>query len=200
MTSRRRLITLLSGAAAAWPLAARAQPSASRLPKIGFIQNFRNENFEALSRGLWEAGYIDGQNVLMETRFHGEVLERIDEFASELVALKCSVIFAAAPYAIRAALRATNTIPIVGIDLESDPVASHWAQNLARPGGNMTGLFLDIPELGGKLVELLKEAVPRLSHLAVLWDATIGTVQFHATELAGRASGITLGSLPIGGR
>src|SRR5262249_36575626 len=147
---RREFITLLGASAAAWPLAARAQQPAGKLPKIGSIQNFRNENFEAFIQGLREAGYMDGQNVLLETRFYSGAIDRIDEIARDLVALKCSVILATAPYAIRAVMNVTSTIPIVGIDLESDPVASGWASSLARPGRNLTGLFLDIPELGGK--------------------------------------------------
>src|SRR5262245_15920540 len=176
---RREFITLLGGAAAAWPLAAHAQQS-SNLPRIGSIHTTRSENSEAFFQGLREAGYADGQNVMLETRYSEGTLEPIDEFARELVALKCSVIFASNPYAIRAAMKATNVIPIVGVDLEDDPVANGWAQNLARPGGNLTGVFLDLPELGGKQIELLKEAVPMISRLAVLWDATIGSVQFHA--------------------
>jgi putative ABC transport system substrate-binding protein len=89
------------------------------------------------------------------------------------------------------------TIPIVGIDLETDPVASGWAKSFAHPGGNLTGLFLDIPELAGKQIELLQEAVPTVMRLAVIWDATIGSVQFHATETAARPSGVPLGSYPI---
>jgi putative ABC transport system substrate-binding protein len=81
------------------------------------------------------------------------MLERVVQFANELVALKCDVIFTAGPYAIEAAMRATGTIPIVGIDLESDPVKTGWASSLGRPGGNFTGLFLDLPELGGKMVD-----------------------------------------------
>jgi putative ABC transport system substrate-binding protein len=194
---RRSFITLLGGAAAAWPHAARAQQPAEKLPRIGSIQNFRNENFEAFIQGLREAGYVDGQNMLLETRFYAGVLDRIDEFTSELVALKCSVILATAPYAVQAVMKATSKIPIVGIDLESDPVANGWVKSLARPGGNLTGFFLDIPELGGKQIELLKEAVPTVARLAVLWDATIGTVQFGATETAARPSGVTLESFPI---
>jgi len=135
--------------------------------------------------------------MLLETRFYAGVLDRIDEFTSELVALKCSVILATAPYAVQAVMKATSKIPIVGIDLESDPVANGWVKSLARPGGNLTGFFLDIPELGGKQIELLKEAVPTVARLAVLWDATIGTVQFGATETAARPSGVTLESFPI---
>src|SRR6185436_15033248 len=88
-------------------------------------------------------------------------------------------------------------IPIVGVDLESDPVASGLAKSVARPGGNFTGFFLDIPELGGKQIDLLIEAVPAVSHLAVLWDATIGETQFRATETARRPGGVMLQSLPI---
>jgi putative ABC transport system substrate-binding protein len=114
-----------------------------------------------------------------------------------LVNLKCNVIVAASRYAFEAAMRATSTIPIVGIDLESDPVASGWVKSLARPGGNFTGLFLDLPELCGKEIELLKESVPALSHVGVLWDSIIGEVQFRATQTAAPAAGVTLHSLPI---
>ena len=193
---RREFINLLCGAAAAWPRPAHAQQS-SNLPRVGSIHTTRSENSEAFFQGLREAGYVDGQNVLLESRFSEGELGPVDEFARELVALNSSFIFASNPYAIRAALKATQAIPIVGIDLEDDPVASGWAQNLARPGRNLTGVFLDLPELGGKQIELLKEGVPTLSRLAVLWDATIGTVQFRATETAPRPAGITLQSLPI---
>jgi putative ABC transport system substrate-binding protein len=170
---------------------------AGKLPRIGTIQTFPNENSEAFEQGLREAGYVDGRNVSLETRFHRGVLDRVDEFASELVALKCSVIFAAAPYSIRAVMKGTSTIPIIGLDLETDPVASGWIKSIARPEGNLTGLFLDIPELGGKQIEILREAVPTVTDVAVLWDATIGTVQFRATETAVRASRVTLQSIPI---
>ena len=194
---RREFIALIGGAVAAWPSAAHAQQNTNELSRIGILQSFSNENFEALTAGLREAGYIDGQNVLIEKRFHGTSVDRIDAFANELVALKCKVIFAGSPYVIQAVLKATNTIPIVGVDLESDPVASGWAQSVAHPGGNLTGLFLDLPELGGKQIELLREAAPRLSHLAVLWDVTIGKVQFRATEQAASAAKLALQSLPI---
>src|SRR5262249_45788036 len=94
-------------------------------------------------------------------------------------------------------MKATSTIPIVGVDLESDPVASGWAAGLAHPGHNLTGIFLDLPELGGKQIELLKEAVPTLSHLAVLWDSTIGVVQFRASGAAARVARVTLESLSV---
>jgi putative tryptophan/tyrosine transport system substrate-binding protein len=194
---RREFITLLGGAAAAWPLAAHAQRQSGRVPRIGVLNRNRSEGLVAFIQGLSDVGYIDGQNAHIEIRIYETMLDRLAELANELVMLKCDVILAAAPYAIDAATRATSTIPIVGIDLESDPVASGWAKSLGRPGSNFTGLFLDLPELSGKQIELLKEAVPTLSHLGVLWDSTIGEVQFHATEAAALAAGVTLRSLPI---
>ena len=194
---RRQFIALLGGTAASWSLAADAQQQAGKQPRIGIISVEPGELTEAFSQGLREDGYVDGQNIILDTRYYHGSLERIDEFARELVALKCSVIVAGSPYAIRAVLKETNTIPTVGIDLESDPVANGWVKSLARPGSNLTGLFLDIPELGGKQIELLRNVVPTLTRLAALWDPTIGTLQFNAIETAARSSGVTLESFPI---
>ena len=194
---RRQFIALLGGTAASWSLAADAQQQAGKQPRIGIISVEPGELTEAFSQGLREDGYVDGQNIILDTRYYHGSLERIDEFARELVALKCSVIVAGSPYAIRAVLKETNTIPTVGIDLESDPIANGWVKSLARPGSNLTGLFLDIPELGGKQIELLRNVVPTLTRLAALWDPTIGTLQFNAIETAARSSGVTLESFPI---
>jgi hypothetical protein len=121
---RRQFIALLGGTAASWSLAADAQQQAGKQPRIGIISVEPGELTEAFSQGLREDGYVDGQNIILDTRYYHGSLERIDEFARELVALKCSVIVAGSPYAIRAVLKETNTIPTVGIDLESDPVAN----------------------------------------------------------------------------
>jgi putative tryptophan/tyrosine transport system substrate-binding protein len=176
---RREFITLVGGAAA-WPLAVRAQQPA--LPRIGSILPFAVENTEAFGQGLREAGYVDGQNIVLDTRYHHDSLERIDEFARELVALKCSVILVGGPYAIRAVMKATSTIPIIGIDLESDPVANGWVKSLARPGGNFTGLFLDIPELSGKQIELLKNVVPTLESFPIRNEEEIEDAVEHAAH------------------
>jgi putative ABC transport system substrate-binding protein len=112
---RRKFITLLGGAAAGWPLVARAQQQRTgKIPRIGFLLNVQSELVVALFDGLRDAGYIDRQNMVVETRFAGNTLDRIGEVANELVALNCDVIFAAGPYAIQALVRATSTIPIVG--------------------------------------------------------------------------------------
>lgn len=188
---------LIGAVLAAGPVLAHAQRPPDDLPRICSVHTARNENSEGLFRGLREAGLMDGQNVRIDARFHGAALEGLDKIVRDFVGLKCRVIFASNPYAIQAATRATKTIPIIGVDLESDPVASGLAKSVARPGGNFTGFFLDIPELGGKQIELLIEAVPAVSRLAVIWDATIGETQFRAAETARRPAGVALQSLPI---
>ncbi len=193
---RRRFMGMIAGGLLAAPVAARAQ-QARNVPRIGLLQGTQNENAVAFVQALRDAGYIDGRSAIIETRIYGAMIERLPEIASELAARKCDVILAAGPYAIRAAARATSTIPIVGIDLESDPVANGWARSLGHPGGNLIGLFLDAPELGGKEIQLLKEAMPGISRVGILWDSSIGDLQFRAAEEAARGAGLTVQSIPI---
>ncbi len=167
---RREFLLAGIGISAGWSPVARAQQLEGKLPKIGIIQSARSETFDALVEALRELGYIHGQTALLEARFYGPISDRANEFARELADLKCSVIFAANPYSIGAVIRATSVTPIVAVDLEDDPVANGWAQSIPRPGGNLTGLFLDLPELGGKQIELLREVVPNLADVGVLWD------------------------------
>jgi putative ABC transport system substrate-binding protein len=105
------------------------------------------------------------------------------------------VILAATPSAIEATTRATRTIPIVGVDLESDPVAKGWAATLAHPGGNFTGFVLDILEMSGKQLQFLKEVKPDLSRVAVLGDPRVNELQSRATEAAARGAGLTIQAL-----
>jgi putative ABC transport system substrate-binding protein len=195
---RRRQFVGLLGGIAAWPMVAYAQRAAKGdIPRIGAIYGSQSDNNIAFREGLAEAGFVDGKNIEIDERLHGSTVERADDFAREFVELKCKVIMAGTPYAIRAATRATSTIPIIGVDLESDPVASGLVKSVARPGGNFTGFFLDIPDLGGKQIQLLMEALRQVSRIAVIWDETIGEVQFHAAEAAPRPAGVELLSLPI---
>lgn len=118
--------------------------------------------------------------------------------ARELVALPADVLVTSNPYATQAAREASHIVPIVvALDYETDPVARGWIASIARPGGNVTGLFLDQPEMTGKLLELLKEAVPAGSRVAVLWDETIGRSQFETTQEAARVKGLTIRSLGV---
>ena len=114
----------------------------------------------------------------------------LSQAATDLVRRNVNAIFAAAPAAVAAVSKATTSIPVVGIDLESDPVAKGYVTSLARPGGNITGMFLDIPELSGKQLVLLKEIVPRLSRIAIFGVPDLNALQFVATETAARAVGV----------
>jgi putative ABC transport system substrate-binding protein len=151
----------------------------------------------AFRQGLAEAGYLEGKNVTIEYRFSKFVTieyrfskfrpELMAESASDLVRLNVNAIFAPTPESGAAARNATASIPIVALDLESDPVAKGYVRSLARPGGNITGMYLDLPELGGKQIGLLKEIVPRLSRIAIVSIPDLNAAQFAATEAAARA-------------
>ena len=170
---RREFITLLGGAAAAWPLAARAQQpgktyTVGRLT-AGSIAPV-SALVEAFEDALREMGWIEGKNIAFEYRSAEDQLERLPELAADLVQLKVDVIAAAGTLAPLAAKRATSTIPIV-MTSAGDPLGSGLVASLARPGGNVTGMSLMVPDLGGKRLELLKEVLPRVSRVAVLWNA-----------------------------
>jgi putative tryptophan/tyrosine transport system substrate-binding protein len=187
---RREFISVIAGAAV-WPLGARAERPA--MPVIGFLapvpaaEEGTLRALAAFRRGLAETGYVEGKNLAIEYRFANFRPELIPELAGDLVRLNMKVIFSAAPEAVAAVKNATTSIPIVALDLESDPVAKGYIKSLARPGGNMTGMFLDIPELSGKQVGLLKEIVPHLSRIAIFGIPGLNAPQFAATETAVRA-------------
>lgn len=197
---------LLSGFA--WGLlpAARrvaAQPAVA-IPQIGLLRPDAPTNpvdraiVDAFLTGLREAGYERGKNLRVEVRYAQGEFDRLPALARELAALPATVIVTANPYSTRAARDATSTIPIiVALDYETDPVASGWIASVARPGGNLTGLFLDHPAMSAKLLQLLKECVPGLTKVAVLWDQAIAKAQFDATAGAARASALSVLSLRV---
>jgi putative tryptophan/tyrosine transport system substrate-binding protein len=194
---RRAFILTAAGGLLAAPLVAEAQP-AGKVPRVGYVTSSgRSVNVEVFDQGLRDLGYTFGQDIIVEYRFGQGHIDRVQTLVDELLRLKVDVLFAPSPQAIRAARQATSTVPIVGVDLETNPVEAGWVKNLARPGGNITGLFLDIPELSGKLIQILTEAVPRLQRAAVLWDATVAASQLKATEGAARAVSLKLQSLPF---
>jgi putative ABC transport system substrate-binding protein len=183
---RREFISAIAGATV-WPLAVRAQQPA--MPVIGYLTEVPNVAHlnAAFRRGIAELGYVEGENFATDYRFNPASLSQA---ATDLVRRNVNAIFAAAPAAVAAVSKATTSIPVVGIDLESDPVAKGYVTSLARPGGNITGMFLDIPELSGKQLVLLKEIVPRLSRIAIFGDPDLNALQFAATETAARAVGV----------
>jgi putative ABC transport system substrate-binding protein len=170
---RREFITLVGSAAAAWPLAARAQQM-PRTPVIGVLAPLSAQgaarNIEALRSGLREFGYVDGRNAHLEYRYADGILARLPALAAELVVLKPDVILAGSPAGALAVRDATQTIPILAITV-LDPVALGLVQSIARPGGNVTALSVfGSNALVGKRLELLKEIVPSLSRVGVMVD------------------------------
>jgi ABC-type uncharacterized transport system substrate-binding protein len=138
----------------------------------------------AFMRGMAELGYVEGKKTSRPST--GSIRTRYRKPA-DLVRLNVNVIFAAAPAALAAASNATASTPVVGLDLESHPVAKRYGKSLARPGGNVAGIFLDIPELSGKQLGLLKEIVPHLSRVAIFGIPGLNAPQFRAMETAARA-------------
>ena len=195
---RREFISLLGGAAVAWPLAARAQQAAS-ISRIGILWPGASlpapPRMESFRQGLRELGYVDGQNVLIEIRYAQGGLQQLPELAAELVRLKVDVIQASGDLAPRVAQQATTTIPIVA--MSDDILGAGLIASLSRPGGNTTGLTILSPELSVKRLELLKEVVPRLSRVSALWDPTTGTSQVAMTEEAARSLNLKLQVLEV---
>ncbi len=198
MIDRREFIGTLAGGLLTAPFAAEAQ-QAAKIARIGYLSAgglAANPHLpEAFRQGLRDLGYVEGRNVVIEYRSAEGTLERLPALAAELVALKVDVIFVGgATSAALAAKQATKTIPIV-FAAAPDPVTSGLVTSLARPGGNVTGLSFLFPELVGKCLEHLKQAVPGVGRVAVLWqpgflpERTVKDILKEA-EVAGRALGM----------
>jgi putative ABC transport system substrate-binding protein len=147
---------------------------------------------------LREVGYVIGQNVVVDARVpERDKPEQYQALAGQLVAEGVDVILAANPHSLAAVTNATKTIPVVGLDLESDPVAKGWAASLAHPGGNVTGFFLDIPEMSGKQLQFLKEVKANVTRVAILGDPRVNELQFQASNAAARDAGLALQPLLV---
>ncbi|HXL48887.1 MAG TPA: ABC transporter substrate-binding protein [Xanthobacteraceae bacterium] len=192
---RRVFLALL--AAAAWPLAARAQQT-KKILRVGVLWPNPPATFEFMRQGLNDFGYVEGQNVAFEFRWAEGKLDQLPELAAELVRLQVDVIVTLAPQATLAAKQATQTIPIVFVAM-GDPVASGVVASLARPGANLTGTTRMISEMSAKHVELIKEAVPSLARLAVLWNPTNSShaPALQAVHAAGRALSLQVQPLEV---
>jgi putative ABC transport system substrate-binding protein len=182
---RRGFVAVLGGAAAISPLLTYAQV-AERGRRIGFLHPGRtdsaNSRIEAFREGL-RGGSSEAHLDIVARAAEGRP-ERLPALARDLVAEGVAVIIAVSPSGMSAARDATQSISIVGVDLNSDPVATGWAASLARPGGNVTGIFLDLPEVSVKCLQLLREFVPSLSRVGVLWDPAAGSLQLKAVQAA----------------
>ena len=178
---------------------------AAKLPRVGFISSSGSpenpwRSFEAFQQGLHDLGYIEGQNLLIEHRYAEGRLDRIPNLVNELVQQKVDVIIGTNNVVIRAAKKATKTIPIVMVS-SVDPVAAGYVDTLARPGGNITGLAFLGRDLSAKRLELLKEILPRMSRVAILWnpEGPGPTVAFKEYQAAATAFRLRLQSLEVTG-
>src|SRR5437870_8356232 len=204
MERRTFLATLVGGLLAA-PLAAEAQPR-EKLPRVGYLSPgsssdpARLRRFEAFRQGLRELGYVEGQNIVIEPRWAEGKYDRYPALAADLVRLKVDVIVPVGGAATLAVQQATRTIPIV-MSVVIDPVGSGLVASLARPGGNVTGLTIMASDLVGKQLELLKQAVPEVSRVALLWnpDNPGCAPQLREAEAAARAAGVRLQTLAARG-
>jgi putative ABC transport system substrate-binding protein len=194
---RRQFITLLGGIAA-WPLAAYAQ-QVGKVPRIGYLSPGSASPgplayHDEFQRGLRELGYVEGQNIVIEYRFAEGKFDRLDQLAAELVRLNVDIIVSVVTQASLAAKNATSTIPIVIVSV-ADPVGAGLVASLARPGANVTGTSAMTSEVIGKSLALLKQTVPIVSPVAVLWNPNNVTYQgqiLRETEMAAGKLGVEL--------
>jgi putative ABC transport system substrate-binding protein len=196
---RRDFITLVSGAAASWPLGALAQQS-GKIWRMGFIAHGHERFYDALFEGLKEFGYVEGQNLIVERRYAEGRAERFPEFAAEMVRLNVDVIVVVTTPAALAVKKATTTIPIVHPNA-IDPLKTGLVVSLAHPGGNLTGGAQLTAEASAKRLEALKKVLPGLSRGAVLWNSGNPALAFawKETEGAARMMGVTLQSHEVKG-
>jgi len=181
-------------------LSAVQQQPANTIPRIGYVSGAGDISVQAFRQGLRELGYIEGKNILVEYRHAEGKLDRAPALVAELLELKLDVLVTLFLPGIRAAKKATKTIPIVFVT-GVDPAAAGIVHSLARPGGNITGLTALARDLSGKRLELLTEAISNLSRVGVLWDANAEapTMSFKEYETAARALKIPLQSLAVRG-
>jgi putative tryptophan/tyrosine transport system substrate-binding protein len=200
---RRKFITLLGGAAVAWPLAARAQQR-ERMRRIGVLIAFTSDDPEgqarlmAFAQGLQELGWTVGRNVRIDTRWAAGDADLYRRYAAELIALAPDVILANGGPALGPLQQATRSIPIVFVNV-ADPVGGGFVASLARPGGNSTGFTLFEYNTSGKWLELLKEIAPRVTRAAVIRDptSTSGIGQFAAIQGAAGSLGVELSPIDV---
>jgi putative ABC transport system substrate-binding protein len=191
------LLTTLGFAGESWGQAKTARVGILATPFRGAADEAMTQYYEVFRNTLAQQGWIEGKNVAFEYRGARGQPPQFGESAAELVRLEVDVIYANSAPATRAAYAATRTIPIVGLDYTNDPVAAGYAESYGRPGRNLTGIFLDAPEVAGKWLELLKVIVPGLSRVAVLWDPSPGATHLQAVQGAARSFGIRLQILEV---
>jgi putative tryptophan/tyrosine transport system substrate-binding protein len=198
MQARRRFLTVLGATALTIPLRALAQQPQGTIPRIGMLL-FNSPQIDPIApllEGLQTMGYVVGKTIIIEYRYAEGKNERLPGLAADLVQLKPDLIFAYGGDVAPHVKKATSSIPIVAL-VSNDPVQSGLVASVGRPGGNVTGVTLIYDELAGKVLELLKEAVPNILRVAVLWNPNHADPEFRETQRAAAAHGIQLQSLEV---
>jgi len=197
-----RIVTLILSLLTV-PLTSHAQPTA-HVPRLGLLMLGSASGFasgiDAFRQGLRDLGYVEEQNIMLESRYAEGSFERLPDLAAELIRLKVDVLVTSGSQPVQALQHATSTIPIVGVIL-ADPIGTGFAASFARPGGNITGLAFQNTDLSTKRLELLKEAVPGVTRIAVLWDShnPASASAVRATQEAARSLGVQLHLLEVQG-
>src|SRR6476619_8469196 len=195
---RRHFIYVLGTSVLAMPLQVLAQQIPAKARRIGILL-FNSPQIDPIGpllQGLQALGYTDGKTVAIDYRFADGKFERLPSLAAELVSLKPDVIFAYGGDVAPHAKKATSSIPIVAM-VSNDPVQSGLVESIARPGANVTGLTLIYDDLAGKVLELLREAAPGISRVAVLWNPNHADPEFRETQRAATAQGVHLQSVEV---
>jgi putative tryptophan/tyrosine transport system substrate-binding protein len=197
---RRRMLLLLGASALAGPLVGRTQQPL-KAKRIGILNPESGEfaPVPAFREELRQLGWLEAKGLVIDHRWASGKYERLPELMAALVAAKPDVIYAIGPDAAKIAKDATRVVPIVALDLETDPVASGFVRTLGRPEGNLTGLFLDLPELFGKWLQLIREIVPSVNNVGAVGAPTINAPQFAAVESLFRSTQLRLHRLEIQG-
>jgi putative ABC transport system substrate-binding protein len=197
---RRKFITLVGGAAAAWPIAARGQQD-GRVRRVGVLagpdDSTTRTNLAALREGLAKLGWTEGRNLRIDLRYTGTDPDRMRDYAVELVSLVPDVIVTTSPPTAAAVQEQTKTIPIV-FTAGTDPVSNGLLQNIARPEGNTTGFTNSVDSLSGKWLELLKEAAPHITRVALVFNPqTVTANYFRSIEAAAPLLGVQAIKTPV---
>jgi putative ABC transport system substrate-binding protein len=201
--TRREFTTLFGGAAAAWPLAARAQQP--RMRRLGVLMSFAENDpggiseMDELRTGLAELGWVEGRNIHVDVRWPGGNMERVPEMAVELVSLRPDILLARSTPTTAALKREGETIPIVFVNI-IEPVEQGFVQNLARPGGNITGFTNFESMIGGKWLQLIKEVDPRITRVAVIFNpqtAPFAGLFVRSIEAAAPGLAIEVMTMPV---
>jgi len=207
MDRRRFLLTSLTGALALPRGAEALQVERPRPPVVGSIASGYRSHWasggqmahvrSAFEDGLRDEGYVAGQDVVIDYRFAEGDPAQLPDVTAALIARRVEVLVAHGPAALRAARTATTRIPIVATDFETDPVAAGFAQSLARPGGNVTGAFLDQADLSGKWLELVREVIPRLARITAIHDASTPADQSRALQMSAKVFRVQIQTVEV---